>query len=134
MTRQLEAPRDQIRVVFRLHEAVGFLRGWEPVPNHGGDDPLNRAIQHVYDALNDAFPDAGDLVELLPEPARWAEAGGFDWHVVNFRFPEDPVETVGHDPDALARWLAEHTPDLLFALEDEDERPIPIRRIRRHVA
>lgn len=131
MARQLEAPGDEIRVVFRADEAERFLRGWDPVPGYGGDDPLNRAIQASYDALNDAFPDAGDAVEVSVERADWARDGGHDWHTVNFRFPHAAVERVGHDSDAVADWIAEHTPDLLFALEDEEGRPVRFRTPRR---
>lgn len=131
MARQLEAPSDQIRVVFRTDEAERFLRGWEPVPNYGGADPLNRALQDSYDALNDAFPDAGDLVEPFVERAGWARDDGYDWYVVNFRFPVDAVERAGHDSGALADWIADETPDVLFALEDEQGRPVRFRPPRR---
>lgn len=130
MARQVDAPNDQVRVIFRNDEAERFLRGWEPVPDHGGSDPLNRAIQSSYDALNDAFPDAGDAVEVYVEPAEWVADGGYDWHVVNFRFPSEEVESVGHDADALADWIADLTPDLVFALEDEEGRPVRLRQRR----
>ena len=123
MARQIEAPSGEVRVLFRPEEAKEFLRGREPIPCYGGDDPLNLALQKTYDALNDAFPDAGDLVEPFVEPAPWVRDAGFQWFVVNFRFPNDRVERAGHDPDALADWIAEYTPDLLFAFEDERGRP-----------
>ena len=128
MARQVEAPDDQVRVIFRADEAERFLRGWEPVPDYGGADPLNRAIQSSYDALNDAFPDAGDAVEIYVEPAGWVTDGGYDWQVVNFRFPSEEVENVGHDADALADWIADRTPDLVFTLEDERGRPVRVRQ------
>lgn len=117
MARQIQAPEDQVRILFTVDEAARFLRGWEPIPNAGGDDPLNRAIQRCYDELNDAFPDAGEYVETYVEPAPWA---GDDrrWRAVNFRFAQDAVERAGHDADALADWLAAETPDLLFAIEE----------------
>ncbi|MFW6079967.1 MAG: hypothetical protein ACODAE_10120 [Gemmatimonadota bacterium] len=130
MARQIDSTGDAIRVVFRTDEVEPFLRGWEPVPGWGGDDPLNRAIQASYDALNDAFPDAGDVVEPFVERAPWARDDGYDWHAVDFRFAHDAVERAGHDADALADWVAEHTPDLLFALEDAEGRPVAVRRVR----
>ena len=123
MARQVPAPPHEVRVIFRVDEAEAFLRGREPVPGHGGDDPLNQAIQRCYDALNDAFPDAGDFVEIFVEPAPWLREGGYQWYAVNFRFAHDAIERAGHDPDAVADWIAEHTPDLLFAFEDERGRP-----------
>lgn len=131
MVRQLETAGDEIRVVFRIDEAERFLRGWEPVPGYGGDDALNHAIQSSYDALNDAFPDAGDAVEVYVERADWAGDGGYDWHSVNFRFAHGAVERVGHSPEAVADWIASHTPDILFALEDEEGAPVRFRMPRR---
>ena len=134
MARQVEATGDEIRVIFGVDEAARFLRGWDPVPDHGGGDPLNRAIQSSYDALNDAFPDAGGAVEIFTERADWAGDGGHGWHAVNYRFPHEAVERVGHDADAVADWIADRTPDLLFAIEDERGRPIRFRAPRRRVA
>lgn len=126
MARLLEATAKQERVVFRIDEVQEFLRGREPVPGYGGDDPLNRAIQRCYDALNDAFPDAGAYVEVFVEPAPWVRNGEYQWFAVNFRFSDARVERVGHDADALADWIAEHTPDLLFTVEDERGTPVKI--------
>lgn len=123
MVRQIESASGEVRVLFRPEEAREFLRGREPVPGYGGDDPLNLALQRTYDALNDAFPDAGDLVEPFAEPAPWVRDAGFQWFAVNFRFANERVERAGHDPDALADWIAEYTPDLLFSFEDERGRP-----------
>ena len=123
MARRLEAAPNEVRVLFQPDEADDFLRGRSPVPGFGGDDPLNLALQKTYDALNDAFPDAGEFVEPFAEPAPWVRDGGFDWFAVNFRFANERVERAGHDADALADWIAEHTPDLLFSFEDEYGRP-----------
>lgn len=132
MARAIEAPPNQVRVVFGIDEATGFLQGREPVPDYGGDDPLNRAIQEIYDSMNDAFPDAGEFVEIRAEPAPWAGTD-HDWQAANFFFQPDEVERVGHDADALADWIAEYTPDLLFALEDEEGRPLTVAEARRRV-
>lgn len=126
MARRLEAPPHEVRVLFHPEEADDFLRGRAPVPGFGGDDPLNLALQKTYDELNAAFPDAGEFVEAFSEPAPWVRDGGFQWFAVNFRFANERVERVGHDADALADWIAEHTPDLLFSFEDEHGRPAPV--------
>src|SRR5688572_12988423 len=110
MARQLEAAPNEVRVLFRPEEAEDFLRGRAPLPDYGGADPLNLALQSTYHALNDAFPDAGDLVEPFVEPAPWVRDGGFQWFAVNFRFANDRVERAGHDPHTLADWIAEYTP------------------------
>ncbi|MFO7261316.1 MAG: hypothetical protein DIU52_009165 [bacterium] len=132
MARRIEAPPKQVRVLFRPEEAEDFLRGRSPVPGFGGDDPLNLALQEMYEELNAAFPDAAGFVEAFSEPAPWVREGGFQWFAVNFRFANDRVERAGHDPEALADWIAEHTPDLLFSFEDERGRParVPVPRSR----
>ncbi|HLU26205.1 MAG TPA: hypothetical protein VKZ58_10920 [Longimicrobiales bacterium] len=126
MARLLDSTPRQVRVVFRIDEVQDFLRGREPVPGFGGEDPLNRAIQRCYDGLNDAFPDAGEFVEVFVEAAPWVRDGDYQWYAVNFRFADDRVRRAGHDPDSLADWIAEYTPDLLFTVEDERGHPAKI--------
>ena len=126
MARRLEAPAHQVRVVFLIDEVQAFLRGREPIPGYGGEDPLNQAVQRCYDALNDAFPDAGEFVEPVVVAAPWVRGTDYHWFVVNFRFSNARVERAGHDADSLAEWIAEHTPDLLFSVEDERGRPAMI--------
>jgi hypothetical protein len=124
MARQLAAPPDQVRVIFRTTEAERFLRGWEPAPNRGGTDPLNRALQQSLTALESAFPGAGEHVEILIRPAPWVGDPGHEWYAVDFGVPHEEVREAGHDPEVVSDWIAEFTPDLVFALENESGRPV----------
>ncbi len=133
MARKRPAPPDQIRVVFRTAEAERFLRGWEAVPNHGGTDPLNLALQQSFAALERAFPGIGEYVELSVEPAPWLRDSPSEWYAVNFAVPHEDVREASHDPDAVSEWIAEFTPDLVFAIEDETGRPIRKGRTRSRI-
>ncbi len=128
MARQLDAPPDQIRVLFAAEEAERFVRGWALTPSAEGDDPLRRAIQRVQDALAAEFASAVEHVELLVEPAPWVDEQSHVWYAVNFRFADEDVRAAGVDPTALGEWIADHTPDLVFAVEGE--RGTPLRRGR----
>ena len=125
MAHQLELPADQVRVLFAASEAESFLCGRSHLPG-AADDPLGRAIRRTLTELALDLALASECVEIVVEPAPELVEGAHAWWSVRFRFPADAVTTAGEDPCALAEWIADHSPDLAFAVERQ--RSVPVSR------
>jgi hypothetical protein len=125
VAQQLDHPTDQVRVLFDASEAESFLAGRSHLPGRG-DDPLDRAIRRTLKELALDLALVAECVEIVVEPAPELADGAHAWYAVRFRFAAGALTTAGEDPLTLDAWIADNTPELAFAVEQE--RPLPLSR------